>query len=94
MRVDITKSDEVDRTLLNWSRTNLDAPRRMSPAAERLLLERAKQTIMLAGGMQAENDMMLTVPAHLPERVRIVATALLWLHGMTLPFPVNDQALH
>lgn len=94
MRVASEASAEVDAALLQWSETGAIEPPPMSFLAQRLLLERLRQLVIVAGVNQAKNQRWYVPPMTLPPQQRLIAAALLWLHEMELPFPAEYQSLN
>lgn len=59
----------------------------------RVLLERHQQLIMMAFASDiAGNTKFTSLPLGLPENARLGGIMLFWLHGMKLPFPIEDRA--
>ncbi|MEX9876194.1 hypothetical protein AB7X03_22610 [Providencia rettgeri] len=58
----------------------------------RVLLERQTQALMLFVSSEATNTSLLSMPLGLPSDLRTKFVVLFWLHGMTLPFPIKEQA--
>lgn len=59
----------------------------------RVLLERQQQMLVVAGANQAAGTAAVTfIPHDLPDAHRTAAVALLFLHGMKLPWPPGDRS--
>lgn len=62
----------------------------VSIEAWRVLLERQQQAIIM--GMMRGSGPMMSVPAPFPDLDLLVPAMLFLLHGMKLPFPIEDRA--
>jgi hypothetical protein len=94
LRYEPAEGKTVDAALEKWAQSLAKAPPAMPPLAQRVLVERLRQVLMLAKAGSQAGQTMLVPPRSLSDRQREVAAALLWLHDMELPYPVEATTVH
>lgn len=84
---------EADDVIEDWAmRLTLSTGQRVSSGAWRVLLERQQQAILVALANERAGNRLLPVPEDLPESAHTGAALLFLLHGMKLPYAVEDRS--
>jgi hypothetical protein len=94
LRYDVTAEPAVDAALEKWAQSAAAKLPALPPLAQRILLERVRQSLIAIQAHAAAGELLLVPPRSLSAHHRHVAAALLWLHEMTLPYPVEAHAVH
>lgn len=79
----------VDAALEKWAQSAAPRPPAMPPLAQRIFVERLRQSLIVIQAKADAGEQLLVPPRALPPHHRRVAAALLWLHEMELPYPVD-----
>ncbi|WP_311269589.1 hypothetical protein [Sphingobium sp. WCS2017Hpa-17] len=94
LRYDPASEAEVDGAFEKWAQSSAPRPTAMAPLAQRVFLERLRQAIIAIEANAAAGETLLIPPRSLSPHDRHVAAALLWLHEMELPYPVEIASVH
>lgn len=84
----------VDAALEKWAQSAGAKLPALPPLAQRILLERVRQSLIAIQAHAAAGELLLVPPRSLSAHHRHVAAAMLWLHEMELPYPVEAHAVH
>ena len=84
---DVANEIVVDEALEKWAQSAAARPPALPPLAQRVLVERLRQSLIVIQASTAAGEQLLVPPRSLPPHHRRVAAALLWLHEMALPYP-------
>ena len=94
LRYDVAAEPAVDAALEKWAQSAAAKLPALPPLAQRILLERVRQSLIAIQAHAAAGELLLVPPRSLSAHHRHVAAALLWLHEMTLPYPVEAHSVH
>lgn len=92
LQYDAASEIAVDEALEKWSQSAAPKPPALPPLAQRVLVERLRQALIVIQAKAAAGEQLLVPPRSLPPHHRRVAAALLWLHEMELPYPAEAHS--
>lgn len=84
----------VDAALEKWAQSAAPKLPELPPLAQRVFAERLRQSLIIIQTSASTGEQLLVPPRSLPPHHRRVAAALLWLHQMELPYPVEVRSAH